>query len=45
MCVSDHYVFELRIYDQKKNLKFVIEVDKGNVKILKGNNFEFGKPL
>ena len=44
MCVSEHYVFELRIYD-RKDLKFVIEVDKGSVKILKGNDFEFGKRL
>jgi hypothetical protein len=44
MCVSEHYIFELRIYDHK-DLKFIIEVDKGSVKILKGNDFEFGKPL
>ena len=42
--VSEHYIFELRIYDSK-NLIFVIEVYKGGVKIVKGDDFEFGKTL
>jgi len=42
--VSEHYIFELRIYDSKI-LKFVIEVYKGVVKIVKGDDFEFGKTV
>lgn len=44
MSVSEHYIFELRIYDNK-TLKFVIEVYKGVVKIIKGESFEFGKAV
>lgn len=44
MSVSEQYLFELRIYD-RTDLKFVIEVCKRSVRIVKGENFEFGKLL
>jgi len=42
MCVSEDYIFELRIYDRKK-VVHVIEIIKGEVFKLIGGDFVFGE--
>ena len=44
MCVSEDYVFELRIYNTK-NVMYVVEIVKGEVFKLMGDDFEIGKTI